>query len=54
MAEMRKELIDKLTARVEALQASGLSQRAAIRLTAREVGLHPMRVKRLTVLYPEA
>lgn len=50
----RKRLIDELTARVEALKAEGLTERAAIRKAAAERGLHPMRVKRLAVLFPEA
>lgn len=50
----RTRLIGELTARVEALQAEGLTERAAIRTTAAETGMHPMRVKRLAVLFPEA
>lgn len=50
----RKRLIEELTSRVAALKAEGLTERAAIRITAAENGMHPMRVKRLAVLFPEA
>jgi hypothetical protein len=50
----RLNLIAALTTRVESFKATGEPERAAIRLVAREVGMHPMRVKRLVVLYPEA
>lgn len=53
-ADDRKRLISELSARVEAHKAHGLTERAAIRMTAAENGMHPMRVKRLTVLFPEA
>lgn len=50
----RARFIATLAARVAELQAEGLSERAAIRKVASESGLHPMLVKRLAILYPEA
>jgi hypothetical protein len=50
----REHLIRRLTTRIDALKAAGLTERAAVRATAAEVGMHPMRVKRLAVLFPEA
>jgi hypothetical protein len=43
-----------LTERVALWEQLGASHRAAIRSVASEVGLHPMRVRRLVDLYPEA
>jgi hypothetical protein len=53
-ATSRAALIANLTARVQSHEAEHLSHRAAIRRAAAEVGLHPMQVKRLVDLWPEA
>jgi hypothetical protein len=50
----RGELMAYLTERVALWEELGASHRAAIRSVASEVGLHPMRVRRLVDLYPEA
>lgn len=50
----RGELMAYLTERVALWEQLGASHRAAIRSVASEVGLHPMRVRRLVDLYPEA
>ena len=52
--EGRVDLIAHLAWFVERHEASGVSHRVAIRRTAAEAGLHPMIVKRLVDLYPEA
>jgi hypothetical protein len=49
----RAELIAALTRRVRAYETRGASHRAAIRQTATDWKLHPLRVKRLVDLYPE-
>ena len=50
----RMSLSRDLMPRVDALMADGMTERAAIRTAAAEAGMHPMRVKRLVVLFPEA
>lgn len=50
----RAALIAWLIQRVGIYQSAGMSERAAIRATADDIGMHPMRVKRLAVLFPEA
>jgi hypothetical protein len=50
----RDELMAYLSERVALWEELGASHRAAIRSVASELGLHPMRVRRLVDLYPEA
>ena len=50
----RGKLIAHLEERVRWHEANGSYPRAAIRAVAAEVGIHPLRVKRLAVDFPEA
>jgi len=50
----RVELISHLTERVQMHEEGGAHHRSAIRKTAAETGLHPMIIRRLVDLYPEA
>lgn len=50
----RGKLIAHLEERVRWYEANGNYPRAAIRAVAAEAGLHPLRVKRLAVGFPEA
>jgi hypothetical protein len=51
---MRALLIAELGREVAQWEAAGLFHRAAIRRTASDAGLHPMSVRRLVDLWPEA
>ncbi len=50
----RGKLMARLEERVRWHEGNGKYQRAAIRAVAAETGLHPMRVKRLAIAFPEA